>query len=289
MADDKSEKGTKASGRFGYTPMPSELNVPVHTTDSDSSTSSPLDVFGLVLLLGAVRPIWQLKSLFCYRGLWHDDRVEMAPQERQEVVLTIATGNSTASDVTGRSDDDSQAAPGVEDVPTHLYSHPSLLYLHTGTPMQGVAHPIIWKSSPSKSEIAIISKSHEGEKSLTEVFRLGNNRRALYIRPSTADLCHLTIKIVQILEEVHAKRVRHGNLRPDVIGFWASGREINVCIRDFAESRLFGESDSPVNMTPSGDYFSMSVPPSICLHYTAPETIGGGQPGIPLQIGLKSS
>ena len=85
------------SGRFGYTPIPSEQMVPLETPSGDKSRlSSPTDVFGLVLLLGAVREIWQLNSLFCYRGLWQDDRkrdLRTEPQaSRQEVVLTIATG-----------------------------------------------------------------------------------------------------------------------------------------------------------------------------------------------------
>lgn len=85
------------SGRFGYTPIPSEQMVPLETPSGDESRlSSPTDVFGLVLLLGAVQEIWQLNSLFCYRGLWQDDRKRnllTEPQaSRQEVVLTIATG-----------------------------------------------------------------------------------------------------------------------------------------------------------------------------------------------------
>ena len=88
--------GTR-SGRFVYTPIPSEQIVPLETPSGEESRlSSPTDVFGLVLLLGAVQEIWQLNSLFCYRGLWQDDRkrsLRTEPQaSRQEVVLTIATG-----------------------------------------------------------------------------------------------------------------------------------------------------------------------------------------------------
>jgi hypothetical protein len=85
------------SGRFGSTPIPSEHMVPLETPSGDESrSSSPMDVFGLVLLLGAVHEIWQLKSLFCYRGLWQDHRkrnllTEPEPS-RQEVIITIATG-----------------------------------------------------------------------------------------------------------------------------------------------------------------------------------------------------
>jgi len=85
------------SGRFGYTPIPSEYMIPLETpSDDESRLSSPTDVFGLVLLLGGVQEIWQLKSLFCYRGLWQDDRkrnpLTEAQASRQEVILTIATG-----------------------------------------------------------------------------------------------------------------------------------------------------------------------------------------------------
>ena len=85
------------SGRFGHTPIPSEENLPLESS-SESSRSSPKDVFGLVLLLGGVQPIWQLKSIFCYRGLWQDDRKKSLTVNsstcHQNVVLTIATGNS---------------------------------------------------------------------------------------------------------------------------------------------------------------------------------------------------
>jgi hypothetical protein len=90
----------KESGRFGHTPSPSEYMGPPETPSGQDSrsSSSPTDVFGLVLLLGAVQEIWQVKSLFCYRGLWQDDRRRNIRTEshrvRQAVVLTIATGIS---------------------------------------------------------------------------------------------------------------------------------------------------------------------------------------------------
>ena len=94
-----SYSSSKEFGRFGYAPIPSEQN-PLESS-SESSTSSPRDVFGLVLLLGGVQPIWQLNSLFCYRGLWQDDRNKTlsvsASTSHQYVVLTIATGTSGAN------------------------------------------------------------------------------------------------------------------------------------------------------------------------------------------------
>ena len=84
------------SGHFGYTPIPSEVGAPFESR-SDSSTSSPKDAYGLVLLLSSVEPVWQLNSLFCYRALWHDDRENALSSDQsssnQEVILTVATGN----------------------------------------------------------------------------------------------------------------------------------------------------------------------------------------------------
>ena len=92
-----SQPSLRQTGRFGHTPIPSEQNFSLESS-SDSLTSSPKDVFGLVLLLGAVQPIWQLQSIFCYRGLWQDDRKKSLTVNsstcHQNVVLTIATGNS---------------------------------------------------------------------------------------------------------------------------------------------------------------------------------------------------
>jgi len=83
----------KQSGRFGYTPVPSEIG-PIPSTPR---VSTP-DAFGLVLSLGAVQPIWQLPSLFCYRGLWQDDRAKTfqplsSPSLGLEVIITVATGS----------------------------------------------------------------------------------------------------------------------------------------------------------------------------------------------------
>lgn len=54
------------------------------------------DAFGLVLSIGAIRPIWQLQSLYCYHGTWHDNRTETTSEADSnddiEIILTIATG-----------------------------------------------------------------------------------------------------------------------------------------------------------------------------------------------------
>ena len=99
LANEKpSEAALKDFGRFGYSPIPSEQNVSLNSSP-DGSTTSPEDVFGLVLLLGAVQPIWQLRSLFCYRGLWQDECEKGSTVDplatRQDVVLTVATGIRT--------------------------------------------------------------------------------------------------------------------------------------------------------------------------------------------------
>ena len=90
------ETETKDFGRFGYTPIPSDHNEP--STSSVASMTPPTDPFGLVLLLGSVQAVWHLKSLFCYRGSWHDERATELSTEpcarRREVVLTLATGIS---------------------------------------------------------------------------------------------------------------------------------------------------------------------------------------------------
>ena len=96
MLDEENDQtGTKESGRFGYTPIPSD-----HDEHSSVASMTPsFDPFGLVLLLGSIQPVWELKSLFCYRGYWLDDRtppiLSSEPSAaRQEVVLTLATGFS---------------------------------------------------------------------------------------------------------------------------------------------------------------------------------------------------
>jgi hypothetical protein len=92
-AEEKHEE-QKLGGRFGYAPVPSEIMGPI----SASPDTSVTDVFGMVLSLGGVQPIWQHHTLFCYRGYWQpDDRTvagsdDMSPGERREVIITIATG-----------------------------------------------------------------------------------------------------------------------------------------------------------------------------------------------------
>ena len=151
---------------------------------------------------------------------------------------------------------------------------PSLLYLHTGNPMPGISHPILWKASPSRTEIAIISRCNEGEQSLAQRY-LQIPPNSTYNPPSVLDLCALAIKVVQALERIHSKRVRHGSLRPDVIGVWFINGEPQVCLRDFTESRLLGDSDTPIEGSPAGELLSFNTLPSICLHYLSPEVIGG--------------
>lgn len=94
-ADSLAKRDEPVSGRFGFTPLPSETEAPEETS-SDTPLLSSNDVFGLVLQVGAVQPIWQLKSLFCYRGIWRDEKLDPLTGNpsnlRREVVLTIATG-----------------------------------------------------------------------------------------------------------------------------------------------------------------------------------------------------
>lgn len=146
--------------------------------------------------------------------------------------------------------------------------------------MEGIAHPILWKSSPNKTEMAIISKGIHGEESLSKRY-LDGTTDIEYSPPPTAELCYLAIKIVEILERIHAKRVRHGSLRPDVIGLCVVNGETQVCIRDFTESRIMGESETPLNTSPPSESLHLNFPPSVCLHYLSPETISGIQPGFP--------
>ena len=155
----------------------------------------------------------------------------------------------------------------------------SLLYLHTGSPMEGVANPILWKASPNKTEMAIISKCNNDEISLAQGY-LEQNLESGYPLPAVSELCALAVKIVEVLEQIHRKRVRHGNLRPDVIGFWVFKGEFQVCIRDFTESTLLGGRDTPTNVLPASDSSQLNIPPSICLHYMSPEVLVGNQPGL---------
>ncbi len=93
--DSLAKRDDPVSGRFGFTPIPSEMEVPQEAS-SDAPVLSSKDVFGLVLQVGAVQPIWQLKSLFCYRGIWSDEKLDPLTGKlsniRREVILTIATG-----------------------------------------------------------------------------------------------------------------------------------------------------------------------------------------------------
>jgi hypothetical protein len=97
-ADFPANRGKPVSGRFGFTPIPSEMEA-LQASSSDEPVLSSDDVFGLVLQVGAVQPIWQLKSLFCYRGMWRDEKLDPLTGRpsnlRREVILTIATGNFT--------------------------------------------------------------------------------------------------------------------------------------------------------------------------------------------------
>jgi hypothetical protein len=165
-----------------------------------------------------------------------------------------------------------------QSLPFFFLSFFSLLYLHTGSPMPGVVYPLVWKSSPSRTEIAIISKCHENEKSLAQVY-LDNQDNDPYCPPSVAQLCTLAVGIVRVVDQLHAKRIRHGGLRPDVIGVWQDGGQIQICIRDFSESRLLGESETPASTPPPSEDASLNIAPSVSVHYLPPETLGTSQPG----------
>jgi hypothetical protein len=93
--DSPAKRDEPVSGRFGFTPIPSEMDLPQEAS-SESPLLSSNDIFGLVLQVGAVEPIWQLKSLFCYRGIWRDEKLDPLTGKpsnlRREVILTIATG-----------------------------------------------------------------------------------------------------------------------------------------------------------------------------------------------------
>jgi serine/threonine protein kinase len=142
--------------------------------------------------------------------------------------------------------------------------------------MDGITQPILWKSSPSKTEIAIISKYNHGERSLKEAY-LESASDSSYSQPSIVELCSIAIQIVQVLENIHSKRVRHGALRPDVISFWVIEGEYKVCVRDFSESRVLEINGTP--STPSTTPPSSSVP-GTPLCYQAPElSAGNSQPG----------
>lgn len=154
------------------------------------------------------------------------------------------------------------------------FANASLLYLHTGSPMAGISHPILWKASPSRTEIAIISKCNEGEQSLAQRY-LQIPQDTTYSAPAVPDICALAVKIVQALEKIHSKRVRHGSLRPDVIGVWFIDGEPQICLRDFTESHLFGDTDTPIDASPAGELLSFNATPNASLHYMPPEIISG--------------
>jgi len=148
--------------------------------------------------------------------------------------------------------------------------------------MPGISHPILWKASPGRAEIAIVSRCNEGEQSLAQRY-LQIPPNSTYSPPAVPDLCTLAIKVVQVLEQIHSKRVRHGSLRPDVIGVWFVNGEPQVCLRDFTESRLFEESETPIQASPAGELLYFNTAPSVCLHYMSPESIGGN-PGSSLHL-----
>lgn len=76
--------------------------APAESFPSNTPARSPADsqksedAFGLVLSIGAIQPIWQLQSLYCYHGTWRDNRNETTSEPDSnddiEIVLTIATG-----------------------------------------------------------------------------------------------------------------------------------------------------------------------------------------------------
>lgn len=140
--------------------------------------------------------------------------------------------------------------------------------------MDGITYPLLWKASPNKSQIALISKYHPGERNLKQAY-LDSAISSTYSPPPISEFCLLAVKIVQILEQIHEKQVRHGNLRPEIISFWFKYSEIFVCIRDFTESALLGESGTPASDDPSSQIGDSSVPISHCIHYLAPEALGG--------------
>jgi serine/threonine protein kinase len=145
--------------------------------------------------------------------------------------------------------------------------------------MDGISHPILWKASPRKTEIAIISKANTDERSLSQWYQDRVHNSPL----SDNEVCSLAIKIVEILDRIHAKRVRHGNLRPDVIALWQHEGQLQVCIRDFTESRLLGEPDIPPRGSPDSE-IQFDYPSTICIHYMSPEVLTGSQWGSILPV-----
>jgi len=260
-------------GPFGTSPIPSEPESPL--------SPLPHDVFGLVLLLGSIQPLWSVGSLFCYRGLWND----YERQTQQSVVVTVATGGTPrhcyANPLQTRTPSTSCAMNGK--CIAFVLSFPSLygarlLYLHTGSPMANIAHPVKWKASPNRTEMVIIYKSNDNERSLTQVY-LDKEENKPYRPPSVPNLCFLAIKVAEVLDQFHLKRVRHGSLRPDVIGVWNIDGQVQICIRDFSESRVLGEHNGPVDAAPASNEPPLNFPLSVHVHYIPPETILPGHPG----------
>jgi hypothetical protein len=151
------------------------------------------------------------------------------------------------------------------------------LYLHTGEPLDGIAHPLVWKASPNKTEVAIISKCNSNERTLKQVY-FENIPDEGYSPPSTSEVCSLGIKLVELIDQIHCKKVRHGNLRPDVIGYWLSAEnDPQLCLRDFTQSSLLGDQDSPATNNTTSAQVAPEIYPSPCLHYMAPELFSEGK------------
>ena len=169
----------------------------------------------------------------------------------------------------------------MEDVSVHIshFAHRSLSYLHTGSQLCGITHPILWKTSPSKNQFAIVSECKPHEQTLQECYL--SNAISEYQPPSINDLCQVAIGIVEMLDELHSRKVRHGSLRPDVIGIWKLEMEQKICIRDFTESALLLDSDnSPPTATPTPQDQEVDLCSTACAWYVPPELLPGNtQPG----------
>jgi serine/threonine protein kinase len=142
--------------------------------------------------------------------------------------------------------------------------------------MDGITRPLFWKASPNKAQIALISKYYPGERNLKQAY-LDSAITSTYTAPPVTEFCSLAIQIVQILEQIHEKKVRHGNLRPEIISFWFKSSEMHVCIRDFTESALLGDSGTPASDDSPLQIAEPAVPISHCIHYLAPEALGGAR------------
>jgi serine/threonine protein kinase len=159
----------------------------------------------------------------------------------------------------------------------------SLSYLHTGSQLDGITYPIFWKSSPSKNHFAVISKCNPDEQTLQHLYF--SNPDVKYRPPSTAKLCHLAIAIVQVLDTIHSRKVRHGHLRPEVINVWKSDGEYHCCIRDFTESSLLLENDTSISTSPESHPDQADPVGTTCLCYLPPELLSGSTtPGRPISL-----